>query len=121
MEKTLRIKQNGHAPNTVGWLAEHAATIKLGETKYGLRGAWLADEKGETIQWLLTEATEAERGDGSPQWQKPGEGWSGWHEWNRAWTAAARKTLISLAEMAAAEYEAQDSAEAPIRYRLEKA
>ena len=44
MEVTLNIVRSGNAKGTVGWLAENAHTIYIGETKAGKQGAWLHDK-----------------------------------------------------------------------------
>jgi hypothetical protein len=55
MEKTIKIKiaNKGKVKGTVGWLADHAAEIKIGESESGRQGAWLKDKDGNIITVLV--------------------------------------------------------------------
>lgn len=54
MEKEIKIKidKKGELQGTVGYLCRNASTIKIGETKRGLQGAWLYDDKNKKMACL---------------------------------------------------------------------
>jgi len=60
MEINISIKHLGHAPGTVGWLAQHAHHILIGQTKKGGHGAWLKDAQGRNITILALRSKETE-------------------------------------------------------------
>lgn len=51
-EIKLIIDHRGERAGTIGWLAGHAASLKVGETTTGESAVWLKDHNGGTIECL---------------------------------------------------------------------
>ena len=70
----LKIVNNGDNKGTVGYLAKHAAAIKLGDCKplYDgdqRRGAWLLDHTGQVITFLVDSGGEKISDDPGHEYQ----------------------------------------------------
>lgn len=95
----INIINNGVTKGTVGYLAKHATSIKLGNTSPlykgdQTRGAWLLDKDGNDITWLCSSNGETLRHH--PNWEAD-------------WTDAARDALGGLIEIAQDLLDNQDS------------
>lgn len=64
MNITLNVVRKGNEHGTVGWLANHAASITLGHTTLKKRAIWLKDHEGATMCLLAMQDPYDLNGDG---------------------------------------------------------